>query len=488
MKRKRKSIAYPTKVGNKDEHIEQMGPVITDLPKFICQIILLKLPTRSILICKCVCKTWRVLISDPEFAKMHFAQAEAYPMVRPWGPTRVSRTLYLVEPEDEFSLAIKDKDYLSDCDYGSLKFDKCHFRMNLAKYKLPLRDAEKVMNNDDNVNLMRNRKHGSKRMPCIKIRPNDHKYNVVNSCNGFLCLSEPIFNDPVVVCNPVTGEFMHLPEASKRENQKVTIHCGIGFSPKANRYKVVRIFDQGSPHPITMAEAHTLGSSSWKLIGSCPCSSYNQLAFPTYIEGALYWFYYDPLKYVILSFDLDSENFQSLPPLPFQREQYRNVSMGVLGNCLCVCDAHGIHINLWVLKNHGAKRSWRRKISIETDHFGFDGERWPSGLYKPMKYCKDGGLLMFNYRTNALIYHHPKTHRFIYLKLRGIKSNFSAISHVPSFISLKDILVGDDVNILNINSRCAQMKLLGETRALFLEEEIADLASDFFTSDSSDED
>lgn len=450
MKRKRKLTAYPTQVGKKDEHIRQMGPVITDLPKHICQTVLLKLPPRSILICKCVCKTWHDLISDLEFAKMHFAQAEAYPLVRPWGPTRVSRTLYLVEHEDDFGLAIKD--YSSDCDYGSLKFDQCHFRMNLAKYKIPLRNAEMVIHRQDNVNLTHSRKHGTKRMPCIKIRPNDHKYKVVNSCNGFLCLSEPIFNDPVVVCNPVTGEFMHLPQASKHENQKVTINCGIGFSPKANQYKVVRIFDQGTSCPLWMTEVHTLGSSSWKIIGTSPWSAYGQLAFPTYVEGALYWFY-ESFDYVIVSFALDNENFQPVPPLPFQRAQYRNVSMGVLGDCLCVCDAYGICINVWVLKNHGAKKSWKKKITIKTDHFGFDGERWPSGLYKPMKYFKDGGLLLFNYRTNALIYHHPKTHRFIFLKLRGIKSNFSAISHVPSFISLKDILVGDDVNILNINSR-----------------------------------
>lgn len=279
----------------------------------------------------------------------------------------------------------------------------------------------------------------------------------MNSCNGFLCLSEPIFNDPVVVCNPVTGEFMHLPQVSEHENQKVTIHCGLGFSPKTNRYKVVRIFDQGTAHPIRMTEVHTLGTSSWKIIGSSPSSACKQLAFPTYVEGALYWFYHDSLDHGILSFDLDNEKFQSVPPLPFQREKYFNynmnyVSMGVLGGCLCLCDSYDLCIKVWVMESFGAQKSWSKKISIDTDCSG-NGERWPSGLYKPMKYLKDGGLLMFNCRTNSLIYYHPVDFTFMYLKLRGIKSKFEAITHVPSFISLKDILVGDDVAVLNIKLR-----------------------------------
>lgn len=96
MNRKRKPADNAIEIGNKEEQIQVMGSCIFDLPKSILYIVLLKLPTRSILICKCLCKTWQDLISDHEFAKLHFAQEESYPLVRPSYPTRVSRTLYLV--------------------------------------------------------------------------------------------------------------------------------------------------------------------------------------------------------------------------------------------------------------------------------------------------------------------------------------------------------------------------------------------------------
>ncbi|CAL9013805.1 unnamed protein product [Prunus brigantina] len=79
--------------------------------------------------------------------------------------------------------------------------------MNLAKYKIPLRNAEEVLNTHNDAN----RKSGTKKKLCIKVCPAGHKYEVVNSCNGLLCLSKPFINDPVV-CNPITGEFIHLPE------------------------------------------------------------------------------------------------------------------------------------------------------------------------------------------------------------------------------------------------------------------------------------
>ncbi|KAI5337886.1 hypothetical protein L3X38_017157 [Prunus dulcis] len=207
------------------------------------------LPTGSILICKCLCKTWQDLISDHEFAKLHFAQAESYPLVRPSNPTRVSRTLYLVEPEDSSDFDFEH----SNCtcyDASDFLFNECNghqFHMNLAK---PLRNAEEVLNTHNDAN----RKSGTKKKLCIKVCPAGHKYEVVNSCNGLLCLSKPFINDPAVVCNPITGEFIHLPEVFKLDYVKGSIDCGFGFSPKTNQYNVIRISEQGALDPFKAAE------------------------------------------------------------------------------------------------------------------------------------------------------------------------------------------------------------------------------------------
>ncbi|XP_065870219.1 uncharacterized protein [Euphorbia lathyris] len=51
-----------------------------------------------------------------------------------------------------------------------------------------------------------------------------------------------------------------------------------------------------------------------------------------------------------------------------------------------------------------------------------------------------------------------------------IESSIEIIAHTPSFMSLKDVLSGCNVEVLNVNSRCAGLKLKGELRAISLYE------------------
>ncbi|WCJ18511.1 hypothetical protein M5689_000857 [Euphorbia peplus] len=48
----------------------------------------------------------------------------------------------------------------------------------------------------------------------------------------------------------------------------------------------------------------------------------------------------------------------------------------------------------------------------------------------------------------------------------GIKSKFEAIPHIPSFVSLKD--ARHDVDVLNVNSRCAELRLHNEAKTVSL--------------------
>ncbi|PQM38200.1 F-box/kelch-repeat protein [Prunus yedoensis var. nudiflora] len=452
-----------------------MGAVITDVPESVLQDVIIKLPTKSIIMCKSVCKTWYSLISDPAFAKLHFAQAEAYPMVRPVDRRSVSRNLYLVEPEDSSGFDLKDH----DC-------NRCRVHMNLSKYKFPLCHPEELLNYHRNGIVM-----PTKRTVCIKITQIDennynlvncsngfayimqydhNNYNLVNSCNGLLCLSYFLGNHPAAVCNPITGEFINLPRGPKHEKAVTLIGSGLGFSPRTNEYKVMRILKERTPDPNKVAEIHTLGTGSWKSVGTAPCSD-SELSFPTCVKGMLYWLWHKWPCCSVISFDLDTEEFLSVPSVPFGRVDGGEMSMGDLGGSLCLCKAESFDINVWVMDDSGSQKLWKKKVSIRTA--AGISRIWPCGVYIPMKYFENDGLLMFHPGLHAFVYHHPGNHSpFIYLQLRGIKySSTEAISHVPSFISLKDILVGKDVEILNINSRCALLKLPGETEALSLVEE-----------------
>ncbi|KAG5564500.1 hypothetical protein RHGRI_000621 [Rhododendron griersonianum] len=382
-----------------------------------------------------------------------------------------------------------------------------------TKLKIPLRNAELVMNGEGHANVGCSSKGGVKRKRCLKLRPEEHKLNVVNSCNGLLCLSEPSLNHPFMVCNPITGEFINLPIPMQAdESSKKFIDSGLGFSPKTNEYKVIRMFDQQERirEPITgrelfsgrVAEIHTLGTRSWKRIGCAPCLSlgYN-LGFPTYLSGSLHWLLIDiNISDYIISFNFDMERFKSVPQPPlltsfFDREpplnvgemsldMLRSMSLGTLRGRLCLCDCsyYGF-IDLWVMEKYGVQESWKKAFCIGTQT---DDARWLCGLYEPMSYLRSGAILFFH-RLSKTVFHFDVKEQFSspkFLKVRGITSKFEAIAHIPSFISLKDTVTYDDREVLNITSRCAGFKLQGETKALFLEIEDfdPDLDSDFIIS------
>ncbi|XP_059650501.1 F-box protein At3g07870-like [Cornus florida] len=345
-----------------------------------------------------------------------------------------------------------------------------------TKLKIPLRNAEMVHDGGEDGDPQMGcfpKGSGVKRKRCIKVKPKDQRFKIVNSCSGFLCLSKPTRNNPVAVCNPVTGEYINLPVANRGdENMDGFVDCGFGFSPRTNQYKVRRMFDQWTrDHRFANregyygrgAEIHTLGTESWRSIDNTPQSRY-KLAFPTYLDGGLHWLcldkgccLYSSGSEVIVTFDLDSERFQSVLQLPHEYHSEgssdkgtRKVSMGVLGGCLCICDASGYSpIDIWVMKKYGVQESWTNLFSIDT----ICDERWPYGLYQPINFIKNGTVLIFHYFKSALIHYDDRRLRFRYLKVRGAKSRFEAIAHIPSFLSLKDAVVGDKAVVMNVNTR-----------------------------------
>ncbi|MCI16377.1 F-box protein [Trifolium medium] len=96
-------------------------------------------------------------------------------------------------------------------------------------FKLPLRDAKSFREKRDAINNKskrplraarlvseknnENNNKGKQRLN-IACNPDHDRFEVVNSCNGFLCLCHPYNYIPLVICNPVTGEFIRLPEAT----------------------------------------------------------------------------------------------------------------------------------------------------------------------------------------------------------------------------------------------------------------------------------
>ena len=258
-----------------------------------------------------------------------------------------------------------------------------------AALKISLRNADQV--NQDDLGI---RMEG--RRICLNLQPKDYKYRIANTCRGLLCLSEPSQNNPVAVCNPVTDEFINLPPTNDA-NVGRFIDCGLGFSPRTDRHKVIRVFTRDTlvvscedlerhdgafpTYGGTIAEVYTLGTDSWRRVVKAPHTRY-KLAFPTYHNGPLYCFCHRDhvVSEFIVSFNFDDEIFEPVPLLSELELPTRHLSMGVLGSDLFACDASEVHyVDIWVLKICSVSKSWTKLFLISK---GVD--ELPFSLYRPI--------------------------------------------------------------------------------------------------------
>jgi F-box interacting protein len=307
----------------------------------------------------------------------------------------------------------------------------------------------------------------------IDFKPYYDKFGVVNSCNGLLCLCCPFEGNPLVICNPVTGEFMRLPKATNTPNRLHNLDpvgFGFGFHPKTNEYKVIQIWKKFVRHANTLVlervifDINTLGTLSWRNVEVDPDQvSNSSLEYPTCLNGVIHWIRFDDESQdrSILCFCLDSERLQSFPSPPLVFQNHRRISrnkrigMGESRGLLSICDASYFNdVTMWVMKEYGIGESWTRVYSIDTSISFLGTPHRDYGLCWPLKRIADGGSMLLYHSCDCLIYCEPEKYGFKVFQIHGSDSDFVEIfSHTPSIISLKDAVKGDNIEVLNIYSR-----------------------------------
>ncbi|KAH7843786.1 hypothetical protein Vadar_020743 [Vaccinium darrowii] len=385
---------------DEEEQVEEdprMVDTVPDLPTHIVFDILSRLPIKTLFNCRRICKGWLSLLSDPHFAKLHLSRSKVSLLVKPITHKYKSRKLNLVD-------------------------------LHIATYTRPRNCRIKLV---PKINL-----------------PKDPKiaFNVVNSCNGFLCLSEPKNNDPIYVCNPILGEYITLPKCS---SGKIVSSCAFGFSPVTDQYKVVRSFDNEDNHEV---EIYTLGEGFWRNIGNNPypyvypygLKHKFYFSFDTFVDGALHWLAWSPD--LIHCFDFTSEQFRAVPgPLGFWGGQKEYMRLGVLQGCLSLCDfSDGDHADIWLMKDYGVQESWSKDFYIvkminETRIYDY---------YEPIMVLESGLILMLVNEDSLLVYD-PVLEHYEDVHIYGIASMFLGIAHVPSLVSLRDVARGENLKVHN---------------------------------------
>ncbi|KAG8378378.1 hypothetical protein BUALT_Bualt08G0131300 [Buddleja alternifolia] len=386
------------------KNTENNGGFLMNLPSHIILEILTRVPAKATIYCKCVCKTWLGMISDPSFAALHFARA---------------RPGLVVHQSGMFKNFIKLVDFEDEVDNHGFQYE------TMVKFNLS------NLSTFPDANIV-----------------------VDGSINGILFLRDVNYkHEMLYICNPLTREYITLPKPEGVVRYPSVVTHGFGISPISGEYKVVRIFHERELEPITSSclgvpysecQVYILGTGKWRSIGECPFV-YNSRSIGLFIEGNLHWLIQDLEGHELIScFDLENEVFQPFPP-PFPGRKIQG-SLGALRGCLCLCDnSSEIDIDIWVMKEYGVEQSWSKDIVIKKipELIG------PSFVtVHALKVFRDGNVLIL-WGDFFMLYYCSKSEvaREVDMDQPKGPNSIEAMHYVPSFLPLRSFLM-ENVSIL----------------------------------------
>ncbi|XP_047958239.1 F-box protein CPR1-like [Salvia hispanica] len=315
------------------------------------------LPPRTVIRCKCVCKSWLKLLDTREFVKLHLSKSvPGMAVVR----SNVETNSYeIFEFEDKLDL------------------ERHHLRYSsVTKFVFP-------------------------RAALIR-----------GSANGLLFLTgkRPC---ELYVCNPITRRFIKLrPNIDSPRSSSDKVAYGFGVTKTTGQHKVVRIvydykFETKDSPNIRLTESrcevYTLGTRTWRSVIPVALILFDRIGI--FLNGNLHWLVADPSTPPQIScFDLETELFSTF----FHPSLVNGGSVGslsALAGSLCLCDNSSEEkIIIWVLGEYGDETSWTKEYVIKKDR---DVCR-DYMLVSPIKIFEDGDILM-EYEEDLLFYYSDKT-------------------------------------------------------------------------------
>ncbi|KAI4298895.1 hypothetical protein L6164_032408 [Bauhinia variegata] len=391
----------------------QVGFHILELPVQILYDILAKLPVRSIFCCRCVCKTFRKLVTDAYFANLYISRAPTSFVV-------VTEQLRLFWIE-----CFSGPHCLNPASSSASRFAEVG---NPSSSETLGSGIDQIGNQIDRLE-----EKFTKRYIRLEI---DMK--LVNSCNGFLCLyhSDMENRNLYYLCNPILGEFVMLPPTLSDGHQFLGFSA-FGYDPKSKKYKILQLVQKLDK---VVGELYTLGENSWRIIEENAAHAKPESSFQPSVNGALHWVT-DSSKSseMIYSFDLHTDEFKPVaPPSHLDVKKISWSSVGVLEGCLCLCYvSEGTVFEAWLMKEYGIKETWTQKFTIDIN--SYCGLRIED-KHKPIGFTSYGDMwLKCDSDSCSMVSYSPKSASFKVID-NGTIPRFNATPHVLSFVSLREIV------------------------------------------------
>ncbi|CAJ2643908.1 unnamed protein product [Trifolium pratense] len=311
------------------------------LPHELIIQILLRLPVKSLIRFKCVCKSWFSLISDPCFTKTHFELTT----------THTDRILFITSTPEIRSIDLE----------ASLNDDSAFTSPNL-NFLLPRSYSD---------------------------------LEIKGSCRGFIvfCCSSNIY-----LWNPSTGVHKQIPLPPFGSNLDANYFFGFGYDHSKDDYLVVSMCDDpNSATFLSHLEFFSLRANTWKEI-ECTTSSHlpymNACDDPRVgclFNGAIYWmaFRHDISRNVIVGFDLMERKLLDLQfPDDFDHDP-TNCGLWVFGEFLSLWAIDYYEndtVEIWVMKEYKVNSSWAKTLVLSIDDI-------PTQYFSPLCSTKSGDII-----------------------------------------------------------------------------------------------
>ncbi|KAJ6793737.1 F-box protein-like [Iris pallida] len=245
---------------------------------------------------------------------------------------------------------------------------------------------------------------------------------ITNSCNGLLGLYNSC---TFFIVNPTIRKLRPLPMMPTpcfRSSK-----AGLGFDASTGVYKVVRIFDrrceEGMIKPYRLAcEVYYLGGSGgWKLIDGDPLVLPSRTSLPVVVDGAILWasetLWEKDREVVALSFDLREEKFSVImhPEGGSSRRVLSESHVFASGGCICVAEeSASVHMNIWLLMKDDKKNNsdkWVKQYVI--DFTNLLTQISPPFFGEPQPLTTDHiGRIVISWERGRKFYYYPRTGSF----------------------------------------------------------------------------
>nr|XP_017255805.1 PREDICTED: F-box protein CPR30-like isoform X2 [Daucus carota subsp. sativus] len=359
-------------------HQSQMLNVTPYLTEDLLSQILDRLPVKTLLQCRCVCKPWCSLIDSPCFVKAHLKRsnecnADTSLLIRGF-------VICSVDFEDQYNATAKEIDEpLKSLLYGT---------------------------------------------------------GLVGTCDGLLCLYNQ--KPDIFLWNPATRKCKKLPAAPTGfrcpfDYDRSSQLCGFGYDVVNDDYKVLRMFQPGgSDLSGSKVTIYGLKTNSWKRLENIPSHFELIEAWGVFMCGALHWVTFKTLEscFVILAFDLGVETYREVPFPNLENKNPDQFTLTIFEESLCMLYYDPfIHIDLWVMNDYGIGNSWCKLFTLEHPKVIRSGMD-----VRPIVYSKSRRDVLWE-SDNKVIWYNLENKKVKTLKIANLPDEFNLSVYKESLVS-----------------------------------------------------